>query len=160
VTLHFAYGANMSRTVMRRHAPGAQPLGAAQLPGYRFVISADGYASIVPAPAQVVHGVVWRLTVRDRVTLDAWENTAAGLYRAVSVPVQVRRRRLTALVYVARPGAGGRPKPGYMELVAAAGREWGLPTTYLQSLERQRPPWPSGSSGSFKGPGAKIGEFG
>ncbi len=38
--LHFAYGANMSRAVMRRHAPSAQPIGVAQLANYRFVITA------------------------------------------------------------------------------------------------------------------------
>ena len=160
MTLHFAYGANMSRAVMQRHAPGAQPLGVAQLVGYRFVISADGYASVVPASAQVVHGVVWRLTARDRVTLDAWENTVAGLYRAEHLPVQVQHRRLQALVYVARPGGSGRPKPGYMELVIAAARQWDLPAAYLQSLQR----WPTArwlrSPGSFKGPGSKIGQFG
>jgi hypothetical protein len=134
VTLHFAYGANMSRAVMRRHAPGARPLGVAQLVGYRFVITADGYASVAPASGQVVHGVMWRLPARDRVTLDAWENISAGLYNAEILPVQMQRRRVPALVYVARPRGGGRPKPGYLELVSAAGREWGLPDAYLQSL--------------------------
>jgi hypothetical protein len=160
VTLHFAYGANMSRAVMRRHAPAAQPLGVAQLPGYRFVITADGYASVAPAPAQVVYGVAWRITARDRVTLDVWENTAAGLYRAEQLLVQVQRRRMVALVYLARPGREGRPKPGYMELVAAAAREWDLPAPYLQSLMHRPPPWRPRTSGPFRGPGAKIGEFG
>ncbi len=42
--LHFAYGSNMHRAVMRRHAPQAEPLGAARLAGFRFVITTDGYA--------------------------------------------------------------------------------------------------------------------
>jgi hypothetical protein len=49
--LHFAYGSNMHRAVMRKHAPAAEPLGVARLAGYRFVITADGYASVEPAPA-------------------------------------------------------------------------------------------------------------
>src|SRR6185437_13618493 len=47
-TLHFAYGANMSRAVMQKYAPGARALGVAELTAHRFVITADGYASVEP----------------------------------------------------------------------------------------------------------------
>jgi len=135
MTLHFAYGANMSRAVMQRYAPGARALGAAVLSGHRFVITADGYASVEPAAAQAVHGVVWRITPRDRAALDAWENVAAGLYRAETLSVRLAQRRVPALVYVARPGRPGRPKPGYMALVIAAAREWRLPQDYVATLQ-------------------------
>jgi gamma-glutamylcyclotransferase (GGCT)/AIG2-like uncharacterized protein YtfP len=154
VTLHFAYGSNMSRAVMRKHAPGAQPVGVARLAGYRFVITADGYASVAPARAQTVHGVLWRLTQRDVVTLDAWESVAGGLYRAETLPVRVSGRCALALVYIARPCGEGRPKPGYIELVIAAAREWDLPAAYVQSLARWSPARRSGART------AKLGEFG
>src|SRR5438132_940098 len=56
VTLHFAYGSNMSRTLMRAHAPDAQPIGCARLCGYRFIITRDGHASVVPRAGSSVHG--------------------------------------------------------------------------------------------------------
>ena len=152
MTLHFAYGANMSRAVMRRYAPYAQPLGAAELPGHRFVITADGYASVLPARAQSVHGVLWRLTPRDRVSLDDWENIDGGLYRAETLPVRCRGRRTPALVYQARFRGEGRPKGGYMELVIAAAREWDLPADYVASLQRWSPRRPGADA-------RKIGEF-
>lgn len=133
--LHFAYGANMSRAVMRKYAPGARALGVAELAGHRFIITADGYASVEPSPAQTVYGVLWRITPRDRVLLDAWENVGGGLYRAETLPVRGAAGRTAALVYFARSGAGGRPKPGYMELVVAAAREWDLPPSYIRALE-------------------------
>ena len=139
MTLHFAYGANMSRAVMRRHAPLAEPVGIAELFSHRFVITADGYASVVPALARSVHGVLWRLTPRDVVGLDAWENVEAGLYRALTLPVRRAGRRVAALVYVARPAGAGRPRRGYMELVIAAAREWQLPPQYVQMLGRFAP---------------------
>ena len=135
MTLHFAYGANMSRAVMRRHAREAQPLGGATLAGHRFVITADGYASVMPAQASAVHGVLWRLSPRDVATLGAWENLEAGLYRAQMLPVRCAGRRVTALVYLARPSGLGRPRRGYIELVVAAAREWGLPEPYVATLE-------------------------
>jgi len=132
--LHFAYGSNMHRAVMRKHAPLAVPLGVARLLHHRFVITADGYASVVPARAQTVHGVMWRLTPRDRATLDLWENIAAGQYRAEILAVDGIGRR-PALVYIARPRALGRPKPGYMEIVVNAAREWEMPADYIASLQ-------------------------
>src|SRR5271169_623054 len=117
--LHFAYGSNMHRAVMRKHAPQAEPIGVARLKNYRFVITADGYASAEPARAQCIHGMMWRLTPRDRVTLDTWENIASGLYRAEILPVHAAGRRRPAFVYIARPRAVGQPKAGYMEIVVA-----------------------------------------
>jgi cation transport regulator ChaC len=134
--LHFAYGSNMHRPVMHKHAPEAVVFGVARLDGYRFIITADGYASVAPYPRACVHGLLWRLTARDRVTLDRWENTAAGLYRAQILPVIADGQRRRALVYVARPLRGGVPRPGYMEIVLQAARECGLPADYVASLQR------------------------
>jgi gamma-glutamylcyclotransferase (GGCT)/AIG2-like uncharacterized protein YtfP len=152
--LHFAYGSNMHRAVMHRHAPAAEPLGIAALAHHRFVITADGYASVEPAHARTVHGVLWRITPRDRATLDAWENIAAGLYRAATVPVRHAGRSQPALVYVARRGRLGQPKAGYMELVIAAARAWKFPAPYILSLQQWLRPQSAGA-----GP-RKLGEFG
>ena len=152
--LHFAYGANMGRAVMRKHAAEAEPVGVAALQDHRFVITADGYASVVPKRTETVYGVLWRISPRDRATLDAWENVAAGLYRAETLPVQQAGRRHAALVYLARPGDTGRAKAGYMELVIAAALEWQLPRAYIASLQRWSPPDSAGA-----GP-RKLGEFG
>jgi AIG2-like family len=145
VILHFAYGSNMSRAVMRRHAPEAEPVGVAALPNHRFIITADGYASVAPKRTEIVHGVIWRLSLRDRATLDAWENIAAGLYRAVTLPVLAAGRRRMALTYLARPGVIGRPKAGYVELVIAAALEWQLPHAYIASLRHWLPERPGGA---------------
>jgi gamma-glutamylcyclotransferase (GGCT)/AIG2-like uncharacterized protein YtfP len=151
--LHFAYGSNMLRALMRKHAPAAEPIGAARLANHRFIITADGYASVKPARAQTVHGVLWRLTPRDRVTLDAWENVAGGLYRAETIAVHCGHQRCAALVYVARPRPLGRSKPGYMEIVVKAARELELPPDYITSLERWLPKRASGAGHR------KIGDF-
>jgi AIG2-like family len=143
--LHFAYGANMHRDIMRRHAAAAQPLGVAALADHRFIVTADGYGSVEPALAHTVHGVLWRITPRDRVTLDAWENVAGGLYRAEILPVRHAGQVRPALVYAARPGRMGRPKADYMELVVAAARAWRLPDDYISSLRHWLPRRPTGA---------------
>jgi hypothetical protein len=143
--LHFAYGSNMSRAVMRKHAPAADPLGVAELANYRFVITADGYASVEPMRAATVYGVLWRLMPRDRITLDGWESVAGGLYRGETLPVHHAGRRRPALIYVARPGRVGRAKTGYMEIVIAAARAWDLPPNYIMSLQHWLPTRPRGA---------------
>ena len=135
--LHFAYGSNMSRALMHRRCPGARALGPAQLDGWRFVITRDGYASLVRDPGGRVHGVLWRLTPRDLAALDAYENIDAGLFRRVLLAVQADGRSVKAIVYIGRDGAPGRARAGYMELVAMAAREAGLPSDYVAGLERQ-----------------------
>jgi hypothetical protein len=145
--LHFAYGSNMHRAVMRTHAPHAQPLGIATLADFRFVITADGYASVAPRRGETVHGVLWRLTSRDRVTLDAWEGITAKRYRAAALTVGCAGRCRRALVYIARPVPAGRAKAGYMEIVITAAQEWQLPAAYVSSLERWLPRRSSSGAG-------------
>jgi AIG2-like family len=145
--LHFAYGSNMHRAVMRKHAPDAEAFGVASLADYRFVITADGYASVGPARTHVVHGVLWRLTPRDRAGLDSWENIAGGLYKAKILPVVAKGRRALVLVYLARPRGPGRPRAGYMELVLEAAGAWDLPSDYINSLQRWLPAQALGAGG-------------
>ncbi len=139
VMLHFAYGANMHRAIMRRHAPKAVPLGVASLADHRFTITADGYASVAPAAGQVVHGLVWCITPRDRRTLDLWESLDTGLYRAETLPVHHAGKHSPALIYIARECPVGQPRAGYMELVIEAARTLELPLDYIASLERWLP---------------------
>jgi cation transport regulator ChaC len=141
--LHFAYGSNMYRAIMRRHAPSAAPIGVGELADHRFIITADGYASVERAVGQTVHGVLWRITSRDRVTLDGWENVAGKLYRAETMPVRRDGRLHRTLIYIARPRREGRPKAGYMELVVAAARQWNFPAAYIGGLERWLPEGPA-----------------
>lgn len=136
MTLHFAYGSNMSRPLMQRRCAGAKALGPAQLVGWRFVITTDGYASVVLAPGKVVHGVLWRVTPRDRAALNAYESLATGLYRRRMLPVTYEGRRVSALVYVGRAAPPGRPRPGYGAIVVKAARDWALPESYTLSLAR------------------------
>jgi gamma-glutamylcyclotransferase (GGCT)/AIG2-like uncharacterized protein YtfP len=150
MTLHFAYGSNMSRALMRRRCPGARALGAARLDGWRFVITRDGYASLVRDPGGRVHGVLWRLTPRDLAALDAYEQRA---YLRRTVPVRCGAACRPALVYLAPERGGGTARPGYQELVVDAARDWRLPPTYVTGLAR----WIPGFRGTL---GVAAGEMG
>jgi gamma-glutamylcyclotransferase (GGCT)/AIG2-like uncharacterized protein YtfP len=133
--LYFAYGSNMCRSGMAKRCPGAVALGTARLHGHRFRINVDGYATVVPAPDGVVHGVLWRVSPRDIRALDAYEDIAGDLYRKLCMRVRCGPSMRLALVYVANRQAPGRPRPGYHDtIVMAAARAWRLPESYLREL--------------------------
>jgi gamma-glutamylcyclotransferase (GGCT)/AIG2-like uncharacterized protein YtfP len=135
VTLHFAYGSNMSRAAMQTRCPGATALGIATLTGWRFIIAANGYASLTQSAGGVVHGVMWTLTARDLAALNAYENVAGNLYLRRTLRVDCPHGPRSALVYIARRQAVGIPRPGYLEVVVEAAREWQLPEVYIRSLQ-------------------------
>ena len=139
MTLHFAYGSNMSRALMGARCPGATPLGVATLAGWGFVINPDGIGSIATHPGGLVHGVLWRLTLRDLSAVNAYENLDAGLYLRRLLPIEYDARQRAALVYIARRQGEGRPRPGYVRLVVEAARDWKLPESYIRSLQRWSP---------------------
>jgi gamma-glutamylcyclotransferase (GGCT)/AIG2-like uncharacterized protein YtfP len=134
--LYFAYGSNMCRDGMRQRCPQAHPLGVATLRDHAFMIMANGFASVLPAPGKIVRGALWRIGPRDLVALDAYENVAGGLYRRVTMPVEHDGAQKPALVYLGEEQRSGLPRAGYLEAILAAARQWALPEDYVMALSR------------------------
>ena len=139
MTLHFAYGSNMSRALMSGRCPEAEALGTATLFGWRFVINPDGFGSIALRPGGRVHGVLWRLSARDLAAINAYESVDSGLYLRRRLVVRWRERGACALLYITRREGKGTPRPGYIGLVVEAARDWKLPEHYIRSLARWAP---------------------
>jgi gamma-glutamylcyclotransferase (GGCT)/AIG2-like uncharacterized protein YtfP len=139
MTLHFAYGSNMSRALMGARCRGAEAMGTATLSGWRFVINPEGFGSIAPQPGGRVYGVLWRLGARDLAAINAYESIDSGLYLRRRLSVRCGEAQATALVYIARRQGEGTPRPGYIPLVVEAAREWELPDIYIRSLARWAP---------------------
>jgi cation transport regulator ChaC len=136
MTLYFAYGSNMNRAAMARRCPGARAIGPAILEGYTFFVGIDGWGSVKLKRGERVHGVLWRLTPRDIAALHAYELLHQGLYDVRRLPVRSGARRVLAMIYLLRRRAPGKPKPGYVEMIAASARAWKLPERYIRSVER------------------------
>jgi len=138
--LYFAYGANMDASAMAVRCPKSRPLGRARLARHRFIVMsaslAAGLASVVPDPRASVHGVLWDLAFADVAALDRYEEVARGLYRKTLLPVlREPLGSARALVYVGVATQEGAARPGYLENVIAAARDWRLPQSYLTTLE-------------------------
>ncbi|HET9816979.1 MAG TPA: gamma-glutamylcyclotransferase family protein [Xanthobacteraceae bacterium] len=139
MTLHFAYGSNMSRALMQARCPRAEAIGTATLSGWRFVINPEGFGSIAPHPGERVYGVLWRLSARDLAAINAYESVDSGLYVRRHLSVRCGATQAIALVYIARRRGEGLPRPGYIPLVVEAAREWQLPEAYIHALARWAP---------------------
>jgi hypothetical protein len=80
--------------------------------------------------------VLWRLTARDLAAINAYESVDSGLYVRRRLAVRCGDTQAMALVYITRRQGSGTPRPGYVELVVDAAREWELPEPYVRSLAR------------------------
>lgn len=139
---YFAYGSNMLVRWLRTRAPGAYPLGAAQLRGcelrfHKRGLDGSAKCGIVPAGADVqVHGVLYAIEPEEKPALDRAESLGVG-YRQEPVVVTLEDGPTTAFTYVARPSARDeslRPYEWYKELVVAGAVEHGLPGHYVARL--------------------------
>ena len=71
---YFAYGSNLCHRQMAYRCPAAQPAETVcSLSGWRFIINRRGVATILPAPAFRVLGLIWHLTPDCEAALDEYE---------------------------------------------------------------------------------------
>jgi hypothetical protein len=96
----------------------------------------EGWGSVAPSTGDAVHGVLWRVTPRDIAVLHAYELLHQGLYDVRHLPVRAGGRLVRAMIYLLRRRTPGTPRPGYVEMIAAAARGWNLPEPYIRSVER------------------------
>jgi hypothetical protein len=137
--LYFAYGSNMDRTAMAARCPASKPLGSARLVRHRFIVTGEGYASVLRDPRRTVWGLLWDMAFADMPALDRYESVASGLYVKLAQPVITGGGVRRALIYVARSQAAGQPRPGYLEGVLTAAREAGLPDDYVREIAAWSP---------------------
>jgi gamma-glutamylcyclotransferase (GGCT)/AIG2-like uncharacterized protein YtfP len=134
VPTYFAYGANMDAAAMALRCPVSRLIGPGRLPGYRFIVMREGYASVLRDPARTVHGVLWELALDDIPALDRYEGVAGGLYVKAHLPVRTVNGVRRSLIYLGRSTAPGRPRPGYLEAVLDAAAAAQLPPPYIREI--------------------------
>ncbi len=135
---YFAYGSNMDVRQMALRCPAAVILGLASLPAHAFLINTRGVATVIPAPKQVVHGVLWEISPADEARLDRYEGVASGFYRKDIARVRATGgTEMDALIYLASDVRPGQPRSGYMEGVLEAAEQCPLPETYIAALRER-----------------------
>jgi len=132
--LYYAYGSNIDESAMAVRCPCATAVGPARLEGHRFLVNRCGWATVVPDPGSVTHGILWDLSGECLRTLDRQERVDEGLYHKRDITVVHGERAITAMVYVAADSVPGRPNPGYLERIVAWAGKWSMPPDYLEEI--------------------------
>ncbi|MGE3175578.1 MAG: gamma-glutamylcyclotransferase family protein [Planctomycetota bacterium] len=139
--LYFAYGSNMDPAQMLGRCPGSRLVGIGCLRDHRLVFNRKGsyrpgaVASVVPAAASTVYGVLWHMAPGEIAVMDRIEDPSA--YRRTTASVQgPDDHAVAALMYVAIPEENPPPPdPDYARILLRAGRIAGLPEAYLREVE-------------------------
>jgi cation transport regulator ChaC len=146
---YFAYGSNMHDSAFlerRRMRPLEWRSG--RIKGYRLRFNLDGWprgraapANIRPDPGAEVWGVLYRITLREMVRLNATEGVPGGAYRPTwLIAEDTDGREVEAMAYVALGNpTDGRPSLRYITLLREGARAHGLPAAWLDLLERVAP---------------------
>jgi hypothetical protein len=130
---YFAYGSNMDVNQMADRCPSAEIVGVCRLDRHRFIINRRGVATLVPDAASCVLGILWDLPPEDEQSLDEYEGVPT-YYQKHLIVVETDREAIQALIYLAADRTPGRSRPGYMEEILAAARQYKFDETYLSEL--------------------------
>ena len=142
---YFACGANMHDSVFRGWR-GMCPLDwrPGRVRGFRLRFNLDGRPKGKAAPANLFHdpraevwGVLYRLTRRELVRLDATEGIPWSGYRQLRVDAEdINGSPCEAMAYIAHgKEVDGRPSLRYITFLRDGARAHGLPEHYIRFLE-------------------------
>ena len=145
---YFAYGANMHDSAFLEWR-GMRPLEwrPGRVRGYRLQFNLEGRPKGKAAPANVsadpqaeVWGVLYKITRRDLVRLDATEGVPWWRYRQLWLEAEdASGNALRAATYIAHGREDdGNPSLRYITLLREGARAHDLPEHYILFLERVR----------------------
>jgi cation transport regulator ChaC len=136
--LYFAYGSNMWQQQMDERCPDHKYFGQGTLRGFRWIISARGYANVIQSDGDEVHGVVYRINEEDETNLDKEEGVHNGSYRKEVLPVRIEDTNdYRCMVYVDPIEAEGAPIEEYIGRINKAVADADLPLEYVDRYIRK-----------------------
>lgn len=144
----FSYGSNLSKQQMLRRTGSIPTAHTACLVNYRLAFrkaltGQDVYATIVPTPGAIVHGVAYRCSPRSMAQLDLFEGVAENCYRRESVQVATQANDiLECIVYIgeAFSAEDSVPSSSYLNLILTGAKEHQLPPDYIESIQEMAKP--------------------
>ena len=141
----FAYGSNMDPAQMRERCPESDlSWFAAEARGWKLCFPRQskkrkgGVGSIAREDGASVWGVVFAVSERDLLRLDAYEGVSTKAYRRELIDVVDNQGRQSKVwTYFAAPSGQGDipPHKDYIALYVKGATYFGLPPEYVESLK-------------------------
>jgi len=143
---YYAYGSNLSTQYIRDYCPSAQYVQRAQLPNYQIEFrrfSTDlqgGISTIMEAPGELVHGVIYEISEAEILELDILEDVPLGLYKreAFLVLDEAGSWQKAALYRIVTPSGPYEPSARYVEMMIEGASEHRLDPHYIDWLRSLR----------------------
>ncbi len=139
---NFAYGSNLKLDYIRDYCPSATFVMRAYLPNFHIEFrrfSTDlqgGISSIIEAPGEMVHGVIYDIPEAEILELDVLEDIPLGLYRRDSFLVlgEDREWHSAELYRVVTPTGPYKPATQYIGWMIEGARQHNLDPAYIDHL--------------------------
>lgn len=139
MSLYFAYGSNLDVDQMRARCPESRALFRARLLDHRLEFThlsrkwGGGAADVVPAPGELVWGVVYALGDGEWERLDGFEGGYVRTARCVHDDAGAAHDVTT---YTVVDKGRFAPTREYLDKLLRWGAHWRFPAAYLERLSR------------------------
>lgn len=142
-TYYFGYGSNLNLEFLRQYCPSAKFVMKAFLPNYeaqfRFWSKKrnGGISTIIEAPGELVHGVIYEVLENDLLELDILESVPQGFYtrEAFLVLGEDGGWQRVDLYRVTDPKGPFPPARSYVEQMLTGAIQHGLDPEYIEIIE-------------------------
>ena len=141
--IYFAYGTLLELAEMHKYCPSAKSVGIFRLKGYRLGFKAcgpdptRGGCTLVNVPDNIMHGILYKMSVADRKNLDKISGVDQGLWAIHKITLLDKdNHEIAADTYVI-PNPSGHyvPPESYTRPILAGARQIPLPSDYIEQLE-------------------------
>ena len=140
---HYGYGSNLNLDFLKQYCPSARFVMKAYLPNFEVQFRYwsekrnGGISTIISAPGELVHGVVYDVSVKDIEELDILESVPQGLYKRETFKVLGENGKWhdADLYHVSEPKGPFTPSKSYVELMLNGAKEHGLASEYIKKIE-------------------------
>jgi gamma-glutamylcyclotransferase (GGCT)/AIG2-like uncharacterized protein YtfP len=130
---YFAYGANISKKVMKERAADGKPITPATLPNYKLIFVGwsrtwqGGVASIRRIQGSKVRGAVYEISDKDLNHLDKYEGFTNDYNRIKVIVFDEDGTAMEAVTYVktGQPEEN-QPSKEYASIIYQGYKEWGI----------------------------------
>ena len=139
---YIAYGSNMSSAYILDYCPSAKFIMRIYFPNYHLEFrrfSTDlqgGISSIIEAPGELIHGVLYDIDEAEIEALDILENVPEGIYTRETFLVMGEDGNWHSgdLYRVANPAGPYKPAKQYVEWMITGAQEHNIDATYTAKL--------------------------
>lgn len=141
--LYYAYGTLLELEEMHKYCPSASSLGIFRLRDFRLGFRAcgpdpsRGGCTLVEAPGNIMHGILYKMSLEDRQNLDKISGIAQGLWAIQKVVVLDNDNKTIAAETYVIPNPSGRfvPQISYTRPILSGANQIPLPGDYIEQLE-------------------------